>query len=475
MKSRYAWLASLLALTVAASVMLIACGTSGTVTQPTQPGFINTSISDPPTCASSTGGDFTSIFVTIKDVQIHASSTAGANDPGWVDLTPNLASAPQQVDLLGIADNKCFLASLGSHTELQPGTYQQIRVILSTTAVTGDQCNGAANCVKLAADGSIHALQLSSEAQTGIKIPGPSIAGGGITIASGETKDLNIDFDGCASIVVMQGNNQYRLKPVLHAGIVSTTSVSINGKLVDQATGQPIVGGTAIVALEQNINGVERVVRQTIVDPTDGTFVFCPVDSGQTYDVVAVAIDGANVAYAATITTGVQAGNTLGNVPMYATTGASAAPASITGVVTSTGSSGGTVVDLTVSALQQVTLNSSNINFTIPLAGQAPPGATATLSTAPSGGSLVCPAGTDCAQYTLAVPAVNPTLGIFATGGTTYTPGATGAVNYTVEAQAFNPASAGATFCTSPVQTTTVAVTAGQSVTAAALNFTGCQ
>ena len=41
--------------------------------------------------------------------------------------------------------------------------------------------------------------------------------------AAGQTKDLNIDFNACASIV-QQGNGQFRLKPVLHAGEVSLDS-----------------------------------------------------------------------------------------------------------------------------------------------------------------------------------------------------------------------------------------------------------
>jgi hypothetical protein len=50
---------------------------------------------------------------------------------------------------------------------------------------------------------------------------------------------------------------------VLHAGEVSLISSSINGKLVDKATGQPIMGGKSIVALEQTSGGVDRVVMQT--------------------------------------------------------------------------------------------------------------------------------------------------------------------------------------------------------------------
>src|SRR5512146_1259361 len=128
MYPRSMFAAGLLLTALVLGLLLAGCGNGGSSSKTvSQPATVSVSLSDPPTCASSTGGAFTSIFVTIKDVQIHASSTAGANDPGWIDLTPNLPSAPQQVDLLGIANNQCFLASLGSNSQIQPGTYQQIR------------------------------------------------------------------------------------------------------------------------------------------------------------------------------------------------------------------------------------------------------------------------------------------------------------------------------------------------------------
>ena len=61
-------------------------------------------------------------------------------------------------------------------------------------------------------------------------------------MAAGQTKDLDIDFSTCESIVA-QGNGQYRRKPVLHAGEVSTTSTSINGKILD--IGQALSVGAA--------------------------------------------------------------------------------------------------------------------------------------------------------------------------------------------------------------------------------------
>jgi len=242
--------------------------TSGSSNSNGMPTTVNISVSDPHTCAGPSG-PFSHIYVTITDVEIHPSSSAGPNDPGWVDLTPNLKNNPQQVDLLAQANNQCFLASLGSTTQLQSGSYQQIRIFLAANSmsVPSNQCGMVANCVMLSANPNTPLpLNLSSESQTGIKIPSGQIAGGQFTIAAGQTKDLNINFDACPSIV-SQGNGQYRLKPVLHAGEVTLTSTSINGRVLDSVSGQAINGGATVVALEQKDSaGVDRVVMETVTD-----------------------------------------------------------------------------------------------------------------------------------------------------------------------------------------------------------------
>jgi hypothetical protein len=458
----------LLCLTAAALavlVLLIACngGGGGGGRNIVSPGTVNVTLSDPATCSAAAAGPYSNVWVTITDVQIHTSATASDNDPNWIDLTPNLRNSPQQVDLLAEASNQCFLATLGANTALQPGTYQQIRIILADNAssVANNHCGTAgANCIILAPPQTQvpQPLLLSSESRTGIKIPSGQIAGGRFTIASGETKDLNIDFDTCASIVV-QGNGQFRLKPVLHAGEVALTSNSINGTLVDKATNLPIVG-------------VERVIMQATPD-NNGAFSFCPVPAG-TYEVVAVAVNGSNVAYAATITTGVQPGNALGNVPMTAVTGTSTAPATITGdVTTANASSNGTAADVLLSALQGVTLFTGTVNFTIPAGTQS---ATLSLTTEKplSCVTTTCPPFT--ASYSLTLPPVNPTVGAFVTTGTTYTDGAAGNASYVIEGQAFVPQSGGTADCTPPIKTTApVAVSAGTSTAAPTLEFTGCQ
>lgn len=457
-------------LLVVAIGILAGCSGSSSRTTASSAALVNVSVSDPSTCSAPTG-PFSHVYVTITDVRVNTNSTAGDSDSSWVDLTPNLKGAPVQVDLLGLANNTCFLADLGDKLQLQPGSYQQMRIILAadsaSSSIADNKCGSASNCVVLGIDSSVHALNLSSEATTGLKIPSGQIAGGKFTVAAGDTKDLNIDFNACASIVV-QGNGQYRLKPVLHAGEVTTASTSINGKVFDQTTNTPLAGGTVVVALEQqDASGVDRVMMETLTDST-GAFVFCPVPAGS-YDMVIVAVNGGGTAYIPKITTGVQPGNTLGTVLLSAVTGTNTSLASITGTVATTNtSSAATASDIAVSGLEQI--SGAGTFYTIPLAAAS--SATATLTTAPGAS---CPANTDCATYTLQVSSVTPAIGAFSASGTSYS-GGTAPASYIVDALAFVPQSGGTPNCTpSEQKTIPYSVAAGSSTAAQTLTFTGCQ
>jgi len=294
---------------------------------------------------------------------------------------------------------------------------------------------------------------LSSEAQTGIKIPSGQIAGGKFVVTAGEVVDLNIDFDACSSIV-QQGSGQFRLKPVLHAAEISLTNpVKISGTVVDSGTGDPISG--AVVFLEQPVDGIDRMKMQTL-SKSDGTFIFCPVPSEtESFDVVADALVG-NTAYSATITFGVPSGTAMGNIPLIAET--KATPAKITGQITTTTGSAATQADISLSALQ---LASSTL-VTIPPLGLSTPNVT----TQAGGG---CPENTDCAGYTLVVPATNPSFASFPVNSLqdySVPPAPGPAIGYSVNAQAAE--------CSSPSLTETVTVQPGGTAIKNFI-FTGCQ
>jgi hypothetical protein len=417
-----------------AGIIAIACGTSAS-NSGSGMGMATVSISDPATCAGP-AGPYARVYVTITDVQANTSAAAGNSDAGWTDLTPALKSQPKQVDLLGQASNQCFLAMLGDAQQLQAGNYQQIRLILAdnSASLSNNACAsaGSTNCVVLSADNSVHELQLSSEAQTGLKIPSGQIASGGFKIAAGQTEDLDIDFNTCDSIV-QEGNGGFRLKPVLHAGEVSTTSTSINGTVLDSATAKA-VSGQVLVALEQKDSaGVDRVMMATMAN-ADGSFVFCPIPAG-TYDVVIVGESTGGVAYAPSIVTGITNGQTTGNVSLHAGAVGTMGAATFTGMVTSQNSSNtGTVADVQLSVLE--TDASSGATYTIPLLPTAQQSsATIAVETAASTATLTCPTGTDCVDYSLVVSAGGPYVGAYTTSGPTLTQSVTLA-SYTIDGAA---------------------------------------
>ncbi len=450
--------ALLLAATFCAALLVSCGGGSQTSLTPSSPlmGTVNTSISDPPTCTA----QFSNVFVTITKVRVHTSSNADTNASGWTDII-DLTGNPKQVDLLNLENTQCLLNQLGSKT-LPAGTYQQIRVVLLANNATGvsvtplgsstpdNACGSSAstgpfNCV-VPSGGSPQELLLSSEAQTGIKIPSSQITQGGVTIEAGQTSDLDINFNTCASIV-RQGNGKFRLKPVLHAGEVSLNTNSLSGRVVVSGSNPPEPIGGAIVLLEQpdpNNPNFDRIFGGTTTG-SDGTFAFCPLPQGASFDVVVAAMTTAlalvTATYNATATLKVPVGTAIGDIPLVPEpTTTTSSPITLQGLITTnTAASGGeaTASDISLSPLQSVG-GGSSLLITVPT---FPVSSEPSFATAPSSGSLTCPPDTDCANYTLLVPASNPNVGTFSSTGTAYTAPAVNPAIYWVNARATVPLS----------------------------------
>jgi hypothetical protein len=463
--------AALLLIALVAIAAIVPTGCSSNVTSAITSGVAsaNVVLSDPATCQAPSG-PFSHVYVTITDVKASVNASAADNDSSWVDLTPDLSKSPKQIDLLGQANNRCFLASLGSTSQLQAGKYQQIRILLADNSATvaGNNCSGAVNCVVLTAGGN-YPLQLSSESKTGIKIPSGQIANGGFAISAGQTKDLDIDFNTCISIV-QEGNGKYRLKPVLHAGEVSATSSSINGTVIDNATGNP-VNGSVMVALEQKDSaGIDRVFMTTSTTSSGG-FVFCPLPSG-TYDVVIVGESSSGISYAPNVIIGVTTGSALSTIKLYPQTSPATSPVTLNGIITTqvtTTPAVATAADVELDVLQQV---ASGLTVTIPLLPNATQ-SSATLALHTASGSP-CASGLDCASYTIVLPAATAYVGVFTSGGTTLSVSAI-AASYTLDVFAFVPSSGGTTDCTpSEAKSAAIVPVAGTTIAVPPLAFTAC-
>jgi hypothetical protein len=462
----------LAACVLAAASSMLSC--SGNNEQPAPPrltGTVTTTLTDPPVCKDK---DFEHVWVTVTLVRAHISQAAGAQDGGWVTLV-DLRDNPKQIDLLNMADTDCVLTALGLTTGLPPGAYHQIRLhLLGNNPSQGEarpspnacETAGGYNCAKIVG-GDLKTLELSSQDRTGIKIPPGQIVGGAITLEAGQSADINIDFNACKSIV-RQGNGKLRLKPTLTAGQVSVAS-SISGRVVVQGTTNPLPGPAfiTVAAEKRDATGVDRdrVVIETPADPTDGTFILCPLPE-ESYDIVVSGMDANGIAYNATVLFSVPSGIAIGNIPLVPETGDDTSAARITGQVTSSNNGAAAAVDVSLSALQRAAPQGGAERLvTIPLLEASTP----TVSTAPGPG---CPENTACATYTLVVPASNPLAGTFAGPDTAYSDPAAGDVIYSVDAQAFN----GSLPACSPqdILSDDLVVTPGGTVGVTDFAFTGC-
>lgn len=481
-------------LVIAVALIVISCGGGSTMKLTPATGTVNVSISDPPSCSATPGatpmpsGSFSDVWVTVVSVKAHITATADTNSPGWQELAPQLNSAPMQVDLLKLPNSgQCLLAQLGS-AELPAGDYQQIRLILLANAATSTppspnncaQLGNVFNCVAIpdpqGGPPILHEIKLASEAQTGLKVPPGQIMGGPLHVAAGQSVDLNIDFDACASITP-----SFTLKPALTAGVVSPNMTGISGLIVDSVTSKPIVG--AVVTLQSpDMTGTDRIVAAPKITDSTGRFRFCPLP-GQAFDVVVDVMTSSGTAYDATIVFNVTGGTDLGAIPLVAETpamsGASTGPGTIQGAITAINGTTGASIDATVSASQTVMVSGGSHTFTVPLFANSTSSVSITSSmSCPMG----APKGAFCGSYTLVVPASNPEVGTFSAGKVTFTAPASGDVLYSVEADATNPTT-NAAMCSPSSQTASkdtsappapLKVTPGATTAAAEIDFTGC-
>jgi hypothetical protein len=472
------------------AILIAGCSGGSSSMSASAMGNVVVSISDPPSCKNP-NGNFQHVYITVRSVEAHIDPNASDSSSGWQELAPQLASQPMQIDLFSSTQTNCVLAQLGS-ASLPVGNYQQIRLLLVSNSPaaadvvpSNNACAGNGyNCVVLN-DNTIHELALSSQANTGLKIPPGQIVGGPISVSAGQTVDLNIDFNACASII-QEGNGQFRLKPTLTAGQITPNNSGVAGQVLDSATHMPI-SGRVLVAIEQpDKGGVDRIVMEAAGD-ANGNFRFCPLPVG-TFDVVAVAVGPNNLPYNATVVFNVPNGANLSAIPLIAETSATA-PATLEGFVTATTSSGGATVDVGLAALETVsTAMNASRQVTIPLqkiqATNSNPEVDSTglisissNTSCPSGS----PASANCGSYTLVVPGSNPSVGMYATSAITYSTPASGDVLFTVDAIAAQPNSGGIRDCmpseimaSSDINNQPLKVVAGSSTSVARIDFTGC-
>ena len=417
---------------------------------------------------------FTHVYVTILDVQASTNADAAAGDPSFVDLTPGLSAAPQQVDLLGQANSKCFLASLGIGKQVTAGDYRQVRIFLApdsrASSVSNNACGASyANCL-VRTDNSLHDLVLPAVASQGIALTASHIINGSIAFNAGDQPYIDLNFDVCSSILAT-ADGQYEFNPIVRAGLIPAAGSTISGTVVNSKTGQPLSGGNVVVALEQkdSSTGIDRILMRTAAG-SDGTFILCPVPQG-TYDLVAVGVDGANVAYSAGVETGIQSGQLAGKVPLVP----GSQQGTLEGLITTQGSGMnplGVSLAVQADALQQIATSGATI--TVPLLPSQSPYNEAMLTVDGSN----CAPGMDCAPFAMQLPTATPNVVACSEQTARFTQQQGSTPGYTADSAAVVPGSGSVAACTAgngQAPNGPVAVGSGETAMTSAINFAQCQ
>ncbi|MEX2605387.1 MAG: DUF4382 domain-containing protein [Gracilimonas sp.] len=235
------------------SFMLIGCSTQSD----SNTGQFSVLLHDAP-------ASYDEVNVFIERVEVNN----GTDEEGWITV-----GEPQQnFDLLELTNG--VLAPLGD-VELEVGTYQQIRLILSQDGHS------------VVIDGVSHDMFIPSGSQTGIKLNVNAEIEAGIEYV------LLLDFDASRSVVVTGSENashNYLLKPVIKA-TNQATSGSIAGT-ISPAEAKPVVYAIA--------NG--DTLSTTYADTTSGSFRLIGLNEGA----YTVSINPTNTNFQSKDTTGVE-------------------------------------------------------------------------------------------------------------------------------------------------------------------------
>lgn len=202
------------------SFTAVSCSDSGLTDTDTENG--NVAVGNAPSTLkvilTDAPGDYESVFIDIREVKVRrvdstetdsTESDSTENHEEWVTVSQE----PVRVDLLTLQNGNTLI--LGE-TELEPGTYDQMRLIL------GDDN-------EVVVDGQGYYLKTPSAQQSGLKLKLNA------EIEEGTSYSLLVDFDASRSIVETgKGKNpnfSYLLKPVLRAVNLQETG-SISGVVV---------------------------------------------------------------------------------------------------------------------------------------------------------------------------------------------------------------------------------------------------
>jgi hypothetical protein len=165
-------------------------------------GAVRLTVQTVPMCSScSESGRIQHIFVSIRGIEVHPSTTADDDSPDWQELLPpDLVKQPLQVDLVRGTADQSAREPLGDIVAIPAGIYRQVRLrFVPNQPATDDRlaeknaCGSRGfNCV-VTADGRIQPLLLDGGSPK-LSITSDRIVGGFLLIPPDADTHLVIEF-----------------------------------------------------------------------------------------------------------------------------------------------------------------------------------------------------------------------------------------------------------------------------------------
>jgi hypothetical protein len=176
---------------------------------------------------------YDAVNIVVTEVSVHSADADSAS--GWVVLN----NTTRTYDLLTLRNGASEI--LGDAT-LAAGHYTQIRLKLA------DSCT-------IVVDGLTHPLEVSSGAQSGLKLNHQ------FEIAANTLYELTLDFDAMHSIHVT-GNDRYKLSPVIRV-VANEVSGTISGTILPPLSGASVftlAGADTVSTFADAVTGEFRLM-----------------------------------------------------------------------------------------------------------------------------------------------------------------------------------------------------------------------
>lgn len=167
-------------------------------TLPKTNGAVSTAIIKSGSCQTCTpSARVEHVYVTLRSVQLHPSAIAEQNSRDWVEIAPQLADKPRQMDLIGSSEPEV----LAENAMIPAGSYRQVRLeFLPDPPTVGwhflgvRECGATRqNCIVMG-DGGVDPVHWPGDVPE-LLITGQNMEGGALLVLPDTTTELRISLE----------------------------------------------------------------------------------------------------------------------------------------------------------------------------------------------------------------------------------------------------------------------------------------